>query len=66
MNKLNTGSLGPDHAILFLSTSHLVAIAIGFSVGIYALLILIAPNAPDKITLALAAKRQFVLRRVFS
>ena len=42
--------------LLMLSTSHLLAVGIGFAAGIYLLPILIAPPAPDLATVELAAK----------
>ncbi len=42
--------------IFILVVTHLLAIAMGFAAGIYALPILIAPSAPEKEAVALAAK----------
>lgn len=41
---------------LFLSTTHLAALALGFALGVYFLPILTAPEGPDKAMLAETAK----------
>lgn len=44
-------------SLIALLVSHLIAIAVGFALGIYALPILIAPPSPDAATVAMAAKQ---------
>ena len=43
--------------LITLFTSHLVAAGVGFAAGIYALPILIAPPAPDPVTIAKVSER---------
>ena len=42
--------------IIILFVSHLIAVGIGFAAGIYVLPILIAPEAPDSVTIAEASE----------